>query len=105
MQVSCSEDFLSETIAIHWRTKDKSQKSISSSWIIYFYKSHSDAVFRWLLQFLLMFYKELFEDCSFFDSTNSKKDDIWMRLSLSNDLWSYEEMNDWSLYFSSFWSE
>ncbi len=44
MQVSCSEDFLSETITIHWRTKDESQKSISSSWIIYFYKSHSDAV-------------------------------------------------------------
>ncbi len=94
MQVSCSEDFLSETIAIHWRTKDESQKSISSSWMIYFYKPHSDAVLHWLLQFLSTFYKELFEDCSFFDSTNSKKDDIWMRSSLSNDLWSYEEMND-----------
>ncbi len=46
MQVSCSEDFLSETIAIHWRTKDESQKSISSSWMIYLYKSHSDAVLR-----------------------------------------------------------
>ncbi len=103
MQVSCSKDLLSETIAIHWRTKDESQKSTSSSWIIYFYKSHSDAVFRWLLQFLSTFYKELFEDCLSSDSTNSKRDDIWMRLSLSNDLWSYEEMNDWSLYFSSFW--
>ncbi len=76
MQVSCSEDFLSETIAIHWRTKNESQKSISSSWMIYFYKSHSDAVLHQLLQFLSTFYKELFEDCSFFDSTNSKKDDI-----------------------------
>ncbi len=105
MQVSCSENLLSETIAIHQRTKDESQKSISSSWIIYFYKFHSDAVFHQLLQFLLTFYKELFEDCSFSDSTNSKKDDIWMKLSLSNNLWSYEEMNDWSLYSSSFWSE
>ena len=105
MQVSCSEDLLSEIIAIHWRTKDESQKSISSSWMIYFYKSHSDAVLHWLLQFLSTFYKEVFEDCSFFDSTNSKRDDIWMKLSLSNDLWSYEEMNDWSLYSSLFWSE
>ncbi len=105
MQVSCSEDLLSETIAIHWRTKDESQKSTSSSEMIYFYKSHSDAVLHQLLQLLLTFYKELFEDCSFFDLTNSKRDDIWMRLSLSNDSWSYEEMNDWSLYSSSFWSE
>ncbi len=103
MQVSCSENLLSETIAISWRTKDESQKSTSSSWMIYFYKSHSDAVLRQLLQFLSTFYKELFKDCSFSDSTNSKKDDIWMKLSLSNDLWSYEEMNDWSLYSSSFW--
>ena len=105
MQVLCSEDLLSETIAIHWRTKDKSQKSTSSSWMIYFYKSHSDAVLRWLLQLLSTFYKELFKDCSFSDSVNSKRDDIWMKSSLSNDLWSYEETNDWSLYFSSFWSE
>ncbi len=105
MQVSCSEDLLSKTIAIHWRTKDELQKSISSSQIIYFYESYSDAVLRWLLQFLLTFYKELFKDCSFFDSTNSKRDDIWMRSSLSNDLWSYEETNDWSLYSSSFWSK
>ena len=105
MQVSCSEDFLSETIAIHWRIKDESQKSTSINWMIYFYKSHSDAVLRWLLQFLSTFYKELFEDYSFSDSTNSKRDDIWMKLSLSNDLWSYEEMNNWSLYSSSFWSE
>ncbi len=105
MQVSCSEDLLSETITIHWRIKDESQKSISNSWMIYFYKSHSDAVLHWLLQLLSTFYKELFEDCSFSDSTNSKRDDIWMRLSLSNDLWSYEEMNDWSLYSLSFWSE
>ncbi len=41
----------------------------------------------------------------FSDSTNSKRNDIWIRLSLSNDLWSYEEMNDWSLYSSSFWLE
>ncbi len=73
--------------------------------MIYFYKPHSDAVLRQLLQFLSTFYKELFEDCSFSDLTNSKRDDIWMRSSLSNDLWSYEEMNDWSLYSSSFWSE
>ena len=73
MQVSRSRDQLFRTIAIHWRTKDESQKSTSSSWMIYFYKSHSDAVLRWLLQFLSTFYKELFEDCSFFDSTNSKK--------------------------------
>ncbi len=105
MQVSCLRDQLFRTIAIHWRTKDESQKSTSSSWIIYFYKSHSDAVLRQLLQFLSTFYKELFEDCSSSDSTNSKKDDIWMRLSLSNDLWSYEEMNNWSLYSSSIWSE
>ncbi len=70
--------------------------------MIYFYKSHSDAVLRQLLQFLLTFYKELFEDCSFFDLTNLKRDDIWMRSSLSNNLWSYEEMNEWSLYFSLF---
>ena len=105
MQVSCSEDFLSETIAIHRRTKDESQKSTSSSRMIYFYKPHSDAVLRRLLQFLSTFYKELFEDCSFSDSTNSRRDDIWMRSSLLNDIWSYEEMNDWSLYSSSFWSE
>ena len=103
MQVSCSKDLLSETIAIHQRTKDESQKSTSSSWMIYFYKSHSDAVLHWLLQFLSTFYKELFEDYSFSDSTNSKRDDIWMKSSLSNNLWSYEEINDWSLYSSSFW--
>ena len=105
MQVSCSEYLLSETIAIHWRTKDESQKSTSSSWMIYFYKSHSDAVLHWLLQFLSTFYKELFENCSFSDSTNSKEDDIWIKSSLSNDLWSYEEMNDWNLYSLSFQSE
>ncbi len=105
MQVSCSKDLLSETIAIHQRTKDEFQKSTSSSWMIYFYKSHSDAVLHQLLQFLSTFYKELFEDCLFSDLTNSKRDDIWMRSSLSNDLWSYEKMNDWSLYSSSFWSE
>jgi len=105
MQVSCSEDLLSETIAIHWRTKDESQKSTSSSRMIYFYKPHLDAVLRRLLQFLSTFYKELFEDCSSSDSANLKRDDIWMRLSLSNDLWSYEETNDWSLYSSPFWSE
>ncbi len=76
MQVSRSEDLLSETITIHRRIKDESQKSISSSQMIYFYKSHSDAVFRRLLQFLSTFYKELFKDCLFSDSTNSKKDDI-----------------------------
>ncbi len=86
MQVSCLEDLFSETITIHRRTKDKSQKSTSCSWMIYFYKPHSDAVLCWLLQFLLTFYKELFEDCSFSDLTNSKRDDIWMRSSLSNDL-------------------
>ena len=105
MQVLCSEDLLSETIAIHWRTKDESQKSTSSSQMIYFYKSHSDAVLRRLLQLLSTFYKELFEDCLSSDSTNSKRDNIWMRSSLSNDLWSYEETNDWSLYSLSFWSE
>ncbi len=105
MQVSRSRDQLFRTIAIHRRTKDESQKSTSSSWMIYFYKSHSDAVLCRLLQFLSMFYKKLFEDCSFSDSTNSKRDDIWMKSSLSNDLWLYEEMNDWSLYSSSFWSE
>ncbi len=76
MRVSCSEDLLSETIAIHRKTKDESQKSTSSSRMIYFYKPHSDAVLRRLLQFLLTFYKELFEDCSFSDSTNSKRGDI-----------------------------
>ncbi len=105
MQVSYSEDLLSETIVIHWRTKDESQKSTSSNQMIYFYKSHSNAVLCWLLQFLSTFYKELFKDCSSFDSTNSKRDDIWMKSSLLNDLWSYEETNDWSLYSSSFWSE
>ncbi len=94
MQVSCLQDLVSETIAIYWRIKDESQKSTSSSWMIYFYKSHSDAVLRQLLQFLSTFYKELFEDCSFSDSTNSKRDDIWIRLSLSSNLWSYEETND-----------
>ncbi len=105
MQVSRSRDQLFRTIAIHWETKDESQKSTSSSWMIYFYKPHSDAVLRQLLQFLLTFYKELFEDCLFSDSTNSKRNDIWMKSSLSNDLWSYEETNDWSLYSLSFWSE
>ncbi len=80
MQVSCSENLLSETIIIHWRTKDEFQKSISSSQMIYFYKSYSDAVLRQLLQFLSTLYKELFEDCSSSDSTNLKKDDIWMKL-------------------------
>ncbi len=94
IQVLRSENLLSKTIAIHWRTKDESQKSTSSSWMIYFYKSHSDTILHWLLQLLLTFYKELFRDCSFSDSTNSKRDDIWMRSSLSNNLWSYEEMND-----------
>ena len=105
MQVSRSKDQLFRTIAIHQETKDESQKSTSSSWMIYFYKSHSDAVLCWLLQFLSTFYKKLFEDCSFSDSTNSKKDDIWMRSSLLNNLWLYEETNDWSLYSSLFWSE
>ncbi len=76
MQVSCSEDLLPETIAIYRRTKDKSQKSTSSSRMIYFYKPHSDAVLCRLLQFLSTFYKELFEDCSFSDSTNLKRGDI-----------------------------
>ena len=76
MRVSRSEDLLSETIAIHRRIKDESQESTSSSRIIYFYKSHSDAVLRRLLQLLSTFYKEHFEDCSFSDSTNSKRDDI-----------------------------
>jgi len=105
VQVSCSEDLLSETIAIHWRTKDESQKSTSSSWMIYFYKFHSDAVFHRLLQLLSTFYKKLFKDCSFSDSTHSKRNDIWMRSCLLNDLWSYEEMNDWSIYSSLFWLE
>ncbi len=61
--------------------------------------------FYWLLQFLSSLYKELLEDCLINDSTYSKRDDIWMKLRLSNNLWSYEEMNDWSIYFSSFWSE
>ncbi len=94
MQVSCLKDLFSETIAIHWRIKNEFQKSINNSWMIYFYKSHLDAVLHQLLQFLSTFYKELFKNCSFFDSTNSKKDDIWMKLNLSNDLWSYEEIND-----------
>ncbi len=102
MQVSCSKDLLFEPIAIHQRIKDEFQKSTSSSWMIYFYKSHSDAVLHWLLQFLSTFYKKLCEDCSFSDSTNLKRDDIRMKSSLSNDLWSYEETNDWSLYSSSF---
>ena len=55
--------------------------------------------------FYRRFIKKLFKDCSFSDSTNSKRGDIWMKSSLSNDLWSYEETNDWSLYSSSFWSE
>jgi len=76
MQVSCSEDLLSGTIAIHRRTKDEPQKSTSSSRMIYFYKPHPDAVLRRLLQFLSTFYKGLFEDCSFSGSTNSKRDDI-----------------------------
>ncbi len=105
MQVSCSENLLSETIAIHWETEDKFSKDTSSCWMIYFYKSHSDAVLYWLLQFLPSLYKELLEDCSINDLTHSKRDDIWIKSRLSNDLWSYEETNDWSIYFSSFWSE
>ena len=30
VQVSCSKDLLSETIAIHWRIKDESQKMLRS---------------------------------------------------------------------------
>ena len=73
MQVSCSRDQLFKTIAIHWEIEDEFSKDISSCWMIYFYKPHSDAVLCWLLQLLSTFYKELFKDCSFFDSTNSKK--------------------------------
>ena len=105
MQVSRSRDQLFRTIAIHWKTEDKSSKDTSSCWMIYFYKFHSDAVFYQLLQFLSSLYKELLEDCLINDSTHSKKDNIWMKLRLLNDLWSYEETNDWSIYSSSFWSE
>ena len=105
MQVSCSRDQLFRTIAIHQETEDEFLKDISSCRMIYFYKSHSNAVLYRLLQFLSSLYKELLEDCSINDSTYSKRDDIWMKSRLSNDLWSYEEMNDWSIYFSSFWSE
>ena len=73
MQVSCSEDLLSETIAIHWKTKDESQKSTSSSWMIYFYKSHSDAVLHQLLQFLSSLYKKLLKKYSINDSIYLKK--------------------------------
>jgi len=76
MQVSRSRDQLFRTIAIHREIEDELSKDTSSCRMIYFYKSHSDAVLRQLLQLLLTFYKELFEDCSFFDSTNSKRDDI-----------------------------
>ena len=76
MRVSCSEDLLPGTIAIHRRTKDGPQKSTSSSRMIYFYKPHSGAVLRRLLQFLLTFYKGLFEDCSFSGSANPKRGDI-----------------------------
>jgi len=37
------------------------------------------AVLHWLLQFLLTLHQELFENCSFNDSTHSKKDHIWMK--------------------------
>ncbi len=76
MQVSCSRDQLFKTIAIHWETEDKFSKDTSSCWMIYFYKSHSDAVFYQLLQFLLLLYKEFLEDCSINDSTHSKRNDI-----------------------------
>ena len=105
MQVSCSRDQLFKTIAIHWEIEDEFLKDTRSYWMIYFYKSHSDAVLYWFLQFLSLLYKELLKDCLINDSTHSKKDDIWMKSCLSNDFWSYEEINDQSIYSSSFWSE
>ncbi len=62
MQVSRLKDQLFRTIAIHWETEDESSKDTSSCWMIYFYKSHSDAVLYRLLQFLSSLYKELLED-------------------------------------------
>ncbi len=86
MQVSRSRDQLFRTIAIHWETEDEFSKDTSSCWMIYFYKSHSDAVLYRLLQFLPSLYKELLEDCLINDSTHLKRDDIWMRSRLSNNL-------------------
>jgi len=76
MQVSRSRDQLFRTIAIHQETEDELSKDTSSCRMIYFYKSHSDAVLYRLLQFLSSLYKELLEDCSINDSTHSKRDDI-----------------------------
>ena len=105
MQVSHSRNQLFKTITIHWKIEDELLKDINSYQMIYFYKSYSDAVLYQLLQFLLSLYKELLEDCSINNSTHSKRDDIWMKSCLSNNLWSYEEMNDWSIYSSLFWSK
>ena len=49
MQVLHLRNQLFKTIAIHWETEDEFSKDISSCWMIYFYKSHSDAVLYWLL--------------------------------------------------------
>ncbi len=51
-----------------------------------------------------MLHQELFEDCSFNDSTHSKEDHIWMKQSLLNCIQSHEEMYDWNFYTSSLWS-
>ncbi len=46
MQVSRSRDQLFRTIAIHQETEDEFSKDTSSCRMIYFYKSHSDAIYR-----------------------------------------------------------
>ncbi len=48
-----------------------------------------------------MFYKELFEDCSFNDLTYSKKSHLWMKWDLSDSIWSHEETNNQDFYTSS----
>ncbi len=73
--------------------------------MIYFHQSHSNTVLHQLLQFLLMLYQELLEDCSFYDLTYSKENHIWMKSDLSNDVQSYEEMYDQDFNTSSFWSD
>jgi len=105
MQVSCAENHLSRTTDIHQETKNEFSKDTDDCWMIYFHQSHSDTVLHWLLQFLLMLYQELLEDYSFHDSTYSKKDHIWIKSDLSDDIQSYEEMYDRDFNTSSLWSD
>ena len=56
----------------------------------------------WLLQFLLMIYKELFKNHLAHDEADLQKSSFWMNKDLSDDLWRIEVTNDNSLYSETF---